>query len=181
MKLKDAVPVFHAKHVVKITGVKINRLQPWLKEGYIKPSIEIADGHGSRNVYGMEDLYKIVIFSELIKSGISRTHAAAIIKTDFNLDIDDVTPDKWLWLVVAWDKDSKSYTDKMTHWFHAPDSKAYKDLYPDESELDNNELAVALHSRLFDCYRKGQKMMIILDVTHVINQVGKMIEKVGWD
>jgi hypothetical protein len=71
---------FQAHHVEKITGVKRNRLQAWLERGYIKPSIQVADGHGTRNIYALHDLYAIATFKKIVESGLSRELVAQFIK-----------------------------------------------------------------------------------------------------
>ena len=70
---------FKAADVVKITGVKRTRLQQWLERGYIHPSIQVASGHGTRNIYNKIDLYNIAIFKKITESGFSRELASKFI------------------------------------------------------------------------------------------------------
>jgi len=63
---------FLAQDIEKITGVKRNRLEQWIKWGFIKPSIQVARGHGSRNIWSRNDLYNIAIFKKVTESGLSR-------------------------------------------------------------------------------------------------------------
>lgn len=63
---------FKAKEVTEITGVSRERLQQWLTREYIVPSIQIADGAGTRNIYSVADLCTIEVFKKLVESGWSR-------------------------------------------------------------------------------------------------------------
>ncbi len=63
---------FKASRVTEITGVKRNRLQVWMENGWIIPSIEKASGHGTRNVFSKEDLYCIAMFRVLVERGLPR-------------------------------------------------------------------------------------------------------------
>lgn len=63
---------FLAKDVEKITGVKRNRLQQWLERGFIAPSVQVAYGHGTRNIWSTSDLYTIALFKKVTESGLSR-------------------------------------------------------------------------------------------------------------
>ena len=70
---------FTAKDVTAVTGVKRTRLQQWLEQGWITPSIQQADGHGTRNVYSRNDLYAIAFFRRVVESGLPRKVVADII------------------------------------------------------------------------------------------------------
>ena len=74
---------FLAADVEKITGVKRTRLQQWLERGYLKPSIQEAGGHGTRNIYSRKDLYLIASFKRIAESGISRQMAADMLEVGF--------------------------------------------------------------------------------------------------
>jgi DNA-binding transcriptional MerR regulator len=63
---------FYTSDVTRITGVKRNRLQVWLDRGWIIPSIKKAQGQGSRNIFGLHDLYVIALFKKLVGIGVPR-------------------------------------------------------------------------------------------------------------
>jgi DNA-binding transcriptional MerR regulator len=63
---------FYASDVVKITNVKRTRLQQWLEKGWISPSVQQAEGAGTRNVYSLNDLYTIAIFKQVTEMGLPR-------------------------------------------------------------------------------------------------------------
>lgn len=74
--------VFYAADVEAITGVPKNRLQQWVKAGYISPSIEKAKGHGTQNKWDHGDLYDIQTFQYLIDRGWKRQHIADILNKE---------------------------------------------------------------------------------------------------
>ena len=67
---------FFAGDVEKICGVKRNRLQVWMEKGWIIPSIKRADGHGTRNIFNLINLFQISLFKKAVENGISRKVAA---------------------------------------------------------------------------------------------------------
>jgi hypothetical protein len=70
--------LFKAADVAKKFGIKYGRLKEWLK--HIPPSVEQAEGPGTRNIFTRSDLYKLFLFRELIeKGGLERTRAAAVV------------------------------------------------------------------------------------------------------
>jgi hypothetical protein len=70
--------LFKAADVAKKFGIRYGRLKEWLK--HIPPSVEQADGPGTRNIFTRSDLYKLFLFRELIeKGGLQRTRAAAVV------------------------------------------------------------------------------------------------------
>jgi len=72
---------FTASEVEKITGVKRTRLQQWLEKNYIVPSVHVADGYGTRNIYSIGDVYRIEAFKRMVEGGLLREKAARLIKT----------------------------------------------------------------------------------------------------
>ena len=66
--------LFKAADVAKKFGIRYGRLKEWLK--HIPPSVEQADGPGTRNIFTRSDLYKLFLFRELIeKGGLERSRA----------------------------------------------------------------------------------------------------------
>ena len=72
---------FLSSDMTRITGVKLNRLQPWMERGFIKPSIEVAKGCGTRNKFSQKDIDKINTMKKLIDAGISRSLAAHFVNS----------------------------------------------------------------------------------------------------
>ena len=64
---------FKSGDMTRITGVRLARLQQWWAAGYIRPpSICVAQGAGTRNVFSLSDLFLIMFFRRSIESGIPR-------------------------------------------------------------------------------------------------------------
>lgn len=61
--------------VERITGIKRVRLNVWLEKGWIVPSVQKAQGSGTRNIFSRSDLYLIALFKNFVESGISRAFA----------------------------------------------------------------------------------------------------------
>ena len=70
---------FGAKEIEIITDIKRARLQRWLESGYVSPSIQVATGHGTRNLYSAFDGYKIKALKTIIDAGIKRRVASNIV------------------------------------------------------------------------------------------------------
>jgi len=70
---------FFSKDMTRITGVKLNRLQPWMERGFVTPSIEQAAGSGTRNIFSRFDLYRIRIFRDVVEMGLPRKLVCAFL------------------------------------------------------------------------------------------------------
>jgi DNA-binding transcriptional MerR regulator len=74
---------FKSGEMTRITGVKLARLQQWWAAGYIDPpSISVAEGAGTRNVFSMYDLFRILFFKRCVESGLPRETAKEFLKVD---------------------------------------------------------------------------------------------------
>jgi DNA-binding transcriptional MerR regulator len=73
---------FYTSDVTRITGVKRNTLQQWMDRHFIKPSIQEAEGSGSRNIFSEVDIHKIILFKKLIEAGLARKVASQCINAD---------------------------------------------------------------------------------------------------
>jgi len=76
---------FSASDVERITGVGRIRVHHWIKEGFFTPSGEVAKGHGRKNIYTLEDLYKIALLKKLIENGLHGWAASSLLGYDFKL------------------------------------------------------------------------------------------------
>ncbi len=59
----------------RILNINRNCLQPWLDGGFITPSIQRATRQGTKNIFSLNDLYKIWLFQKLLDIGVSRREA----------------------------------------------------------------------------------------------------------
>jgi hypothetical protein len=75
-------------------GVKRERLKDWLERGFIEPSIQKADGQGTKNYFSILDLYAIMLFETLTRHGFSRFDTGLRIKWFFKL-ISGTEADFW--------------------------------------------------------------------------------------
>lgn len=66
-----------------VIGIKRARLKEWLALGYVKPSVQKADGRGTKHVFDRDDVYTLFLFEELITQGLSRKLAGEIVKQFF--------------------------------------------------------------------------------------------------
>jgi hypothetical protein len=74
-KTTERDEMFSTREVSQITGIGIPRLEVWIANGYVGPSIQKASGHGTKNIWGLVDLYDVRLFREIIDSGLSRSVA----------------------------------------------------------------------------------------------------------
>lgn len=75
IKYKDRHRLFTTFEIVKSLKIKRERLRKWLENGYIVPKIH-ADGHGTKNLFTIWELYQIELFRYLVDHGFSRGEAA---------------------------------------------------------------------------------------------------------
>jgi len=62
--------------IMNILKLKRGRLREWMKYGFIKPSIQLADGPSIKALFNRTDIYTLVLFRNLIESGLGRFQAA---------------------------------------------------------------------------------------------------------
>ena len=69
---------FSTLDITKLLGIPRERLRSWMKEGYIKPTVQ-ASGRGSRAVFTKRDVYVVAIFESMLNRGIKRVVASMLI------------------------------------------------------------------------------------------------------
>ena len=57
--------------IAKILGVSTRKVISMLERGYLKPSIQEANGHASRRLYSFDDVVRAYIILELLNFGLS--------------------------------------------------------------------------------------------------------------
>ena len=72
---------FSTFDIIRILDILRERLQVWMNRGFISPSIQVAKGKGSKNIFSRWDLYGIALFYKVTQSGVNRKEARNI----FNL------------------------------------------------------------------------------------------------
>ena len=66
--------------VMRLLDLKRGRLREWIERGYVRPSVEQADGVGTKNVFSRLDVISIGAFDLLLGSGLNRHAAANVVK-----------------------------------------------------------------------------------------------------
>lgn len=67
------------KQITEILKVKRNRLQQWMENGYLTPSVVKSNIQGERNIWSFSDMVRIASFQQLLKNGLSRVGASDIL------------------------------------------------------------------------------------------------------
>ena len=62
--------------VANIFDMPVGRFREWLNNGFIIPSVQQADGPGTKNIFNFADLLLIAVLKKLVESGLSRESAA---------------------------------------------------------------------------------------------------------
>ncbi|WP_373498986.1 MerR family transcriptional regulator [Desulfococcus sp.] len=76
---------FSSFDIKRILGINIDLLKDYRRFGYITPSIQEADGRGTKSLYSFGDLCRIVLFRQLVDRGFAREKAAEIIRIIFSV------------------------------------------------------------------------------------------------
>jgi len=72
---------FFASDMEKVTGAKRTRWVQWRERGWLDaPAVQVAEGHGTRNIWNRVDLYDIALFRKISEMGLSRKAAAYILQ-----------------------------------------------------------------------------------------------------
>lgn len=69
---------FSTLDITKLLKIPRERLRSWMKEDYIKPSVQ-AKGKGTRAEFTKRDLYLVAVFESLLNRGIKRSTASSLL------------------------------------------------------------------------------------------------------
>jgi DNA-binding transcriptional MerR regulator len=78
---------FSTFDIVKLLQISRSNLQQWIDRGFVLPSLEKAEGKGTRNKFSREDLYRIRLFQKLHEAGLSQREASENAK---DIDFGDI-------------------------------------------------------------------------------------------
>jgi DNA-binding transcriptional MerR regulator len=67
----DIKRFYSSKHVCKIIDLTYRQLDYYDRTHFVKPSINNAEGYGSRRMYSFDDLLKLKIIKKLLEAGVS--------------------------------------------------------------------------------------------------------------
>jgi DNA-binding transcriptional MerR regulator len=62
---------FDSKTVSRIIGVSLRQIQYWDERGFIRPSVRLAEGRGTRRLYSYADLVQLKVVKDLQEHGLS--------------------------------------------------------------------------------------------------------------
>jgi hypothetical protein len=62
--------------IIRLFNINRNQLQPWIDGHFITPSIQKATRRGEKNLFSVDDLYRIRLFQYLLFAGFSRRDAS---------------------------------------------------------------------------------------------------------
>jgi DNA-binding transcriptional MerR regulator len=97
---------FTTFQVSRILGVTRSSLQQWIDFKFIEPSISVAEGRGTKNLFSREDLYRIEMFRALSRSGIAQKKAGKL-RGKFNFDLAAKNPQKFRVAFFSYNPDEK--------------------------------------------------------------------------
>jgi len=62
---------FNSKTVSRIVGVSLRQIQYWDERGFLRPSVKLAGGRGTRRLYSFSDLIQLKVVKNLTEYGLS--------------------------------------------------------------------------------------------------------------
>lgn len=63
--------VYNSKSASRIVGVSLRQIQYWDEQGFIRPSVKLAQGRGSKRLYSFYDLVCLKVMKDLLHRGFS--------------------------------------------------------------------------------------------------------------
>ncbi|HBA39378.1 MAG TPA: hypothetical protein DCZ05_06450, partial [Deltaproteobacteria bacterium] len=66
-----AMEAFNSKMVRRIVGVSLRQIQYWDEQGFIRPSVKLAEGRGTQRLYSFSDLVQLKVVKDLTDYGLS--------------------------------------------------------------------------------------------------------------
>ncbi len=62
---------YKSKMASRIVGVSLRQIQYWDEQGFVRPSVKLPDGRGSKRLYSYHDLICLKVVKDLIDHGFS--------------------------------------------------------------------------------------------------------------
>src|SRR5436309_15680856 len=60
---------YDSKTASRIVGVSLRQIQYWDEQGFIRPSVKLAEGRGTKRLYSFQDLICLKVVKDLIHHG----------------------------------------------------------------------------------------------------------------
>lgn len=62
---------YNSKMASRIVGVSLRQIQYWDEQGFIRPSVKLAEGRGTKRLYSFHDLVCLKVVKDLTNHGLS--------------------------------------------------------------------------------------------------------------
>ncbi len=62
---------YNSKMASRIVGVSLRQIQYWDEQGFIRPSVRLAEGRGTKRLYSFHDLICLKVVKDLAHHGLS--------------------------------------------------------------------------------------------------------------
>ena len=62
---------YNSKMASRIVGVSLRQIQYWDEQGFIRPSVKLAEGRGTKRLYSFHDLICLKVVKDLAHHGLS--------------------------------------------------------------------------------------------------------------
>ncbi|MGH7848307.1 MAG: MerR family transcriptional regulator [Candidatus Binatia bacterium] len=62
---------FDSKSASRVAGVSLRQIQYWDERGFIRPSVKLAGGRGTKRLYSFADLIQLRVVKDLSRHGLS--------------------------------------------------------------------------------------------------------------
>lgn len=62
---------FDSRTVSRVVGVSLRQIQYWDERGFIRPSVQLAEGRGTKRLYSYSDLVQLKVVKDLQGHGLS--------------------------------------------------------------------------------------------------------------
>src|SRR5207244_9985866 len=64
-----SMDAYDSKTASRIVGVSLRQIQYWDEQGFIRPSVKLAEGRGTKRLYSFQDLICLKVVKDLIHHG----------------------------------------------------------------------------------------------------------------
>jgi DNA-binding transcriptional MerR regulator len=62
---------YDSKTASRIVGVSLRQIQYWDEQGFVRPSVKLAEGRGTKRLYSFQDLICLKVIKDLTHHGFS--------------------------------------------------------------------------------------------------------------
>jgi DNA-binding transcriptional MerR regulator len=68
---RASMDTYDSKTASRIVGVSLRQIQYWDEQGFIRPSVKLAGGRGTKRLYSFQDLICLKVVKDLTHHGLS--------------------------------------------------------------------------------------------------------------